>query len=171
MDPGSGPFVFWFVSQTDNGKDWLGFYSCKFWYLRNLNFYKKKHRGWIFKKMDTNWECSRIIWGEKSSKSNSINHQGRLVNAWTDYTEEVPRHSDDEQCSASVEFPGQCCSPPKSGSLHALALILDPRPQDAVHWDHWPQFCHSAAKSSGYLKNDRRNSGGTLRQKFNLHDI
>ena len=56
----------------------------------------------------------------------------------------IPGHSDVLQCSASVEWPGHCSSPPTAGWSHPRALILDPIPQEAVHWDHWPHSCHSA---------------------------
>ena len=56
-----------------------------------------------------------------------------------------PWHSDIVQSSASVDFPGHCTSPPAGGSLQARALTLDPRPQEAVHWDQCPHSCQLAA--------------------------
>ena len=59
-----------------------------------------------------------------------------------------PGHSDISHSPASVDFPGHCSSPPKRGSPHARALSQVPGPQVALHSDHWPQSCHSAAISA-----------------------
>ena len=56
----------------------------------------------------------------------------------------VVGQSDISHRPASVEFPGQFSSPPKSGSLQARALSQVPWPQEALHSDHWPHACHSA---------------------------
>ena len=34
-------------------------------------------------------------------------------------------------------------TPPIEGALQARARILNPLPQEAVHWDHEPHSCHS----------------------------
>ena len=60
----------------------------------------------------------------------------------------VVGQSDISHRPASVEFPGQFSSPPKSGSLQARALSQVPWPQEALHWDHWPHACHSAFSST-----------------------
>ena len=61
-------------------------------------------------------------------------------------------HSDILHSPASEDSPEHWSSPPKSAPLQALARSLDPLPQDTLHWDHWPQSCHSAAIAAVILK-------------------
>ena len=66
-----------------------------------------------------------------------------------------PWHSD-AQNPLSVEFPLHWSTPPIEGALQARARILNPLPQEAVHWDHEPHSCHSGTApviSFEYKKN------------------
>ena len=69
------------------------------------------------------------------------------------------------QSSASVEFPSHCPSS-EAGSLQVLARTFERCLDGSLeHWVHSLQGCHSLSIPASIRgKNDRRNSGGTLRQ-------
>ena len=87
------------------------------------------------------------IWKEKKHKAELLiirigDRQG-IMKGIT-----IPSHSDILHSLASVESPEHWSLPPKSAPLQALALSCDPWPQETLHWDHWPQSCHSASTTA-----------------------
>ena len=61
-----------------------------------------------------------------------------------------PGQSDSMQLLTSVASPGHVALPPKTGSLHARALTLEPRSQVVEHWDHSPHSCHLLSIAEKY---------------------
>ena len=77
-----------------------------------------------------------------------------------------PGQSDSMQLLTSVASPGQVALPPKTGSLHARALTLEPRSQVVEHWDHSPHSCHLLSIAEKY---DISGENGKLEEVWVCH--